>query len=368
MKEAERRPPVKPVKVALLLSEGAASRGGIGRIMANLDEELGERHPDIRARRHATRLTGRPVLNHLSTPFALARFAISCAAGQVDIAHINIAPRGSTWRKMLFARTARRFGAKLVLHLHGSAYDEWFHGLTPARRRGVAAFFQGADAVVAMGDYWARFLIDELGMPAAKVHLIANGVADRPVSPGSAEGAPPVLAVLGIVGERKGTDVLLAALASEAMRDRPWRAIIGGNGEVEKARRSAAELGLADRVEFTGWVGPAEVDAILRQADIYILPSRQENQPMSILEAMACALPVLSTRIGAIPEQVIEGETGLLVPAGDAPALAGALEKLLADPALCRSMGTAGQARQRRLFSIRTGADRFAALYRGLVG
>jgi len=359
-------PGEKPVGVALLLSEGAASRGGIGRIMANLDEELTRRHPDIRACRHAARLTERPLLNHLSVPLALARFAALCAAGKVDVAHVNIAPRGSTWRKMLFARVARCFGARLVLHLHGSGYDEWFGGLGPARQGAVAAFFRGADAVVAMGEHWAGFLVEAMGVPPGKVHRIANGVADRPPSPGSPEGTPPVLVVLGIVGERKGTDVLLEALSSERIRTRPWRAIIGGNGEVDKARRRAQELGLAGRVDFVGWVGPAEVDAILRKGDIYILPSRQENQPMSILEAMACAMPVLSTRIGAIPEQVIEGETGLLVPPGDAEALAGALETLLADPERRRRMGHAGRERQQRLFSIRAGADSFAALYRAL--
>lgn len=359
---------MKPLDIAILLSGGAASRGGIGRIMGNLENALDNRHGDIRAVLYSSRLTERLLLNHMTTPIALLRFAAICRAGKVDVAHINVAPRGSTWRKRLFAGIARRQGIPLVLHLHGSGYDAWFEGLSPGARARVSAFFCEADAVVVTGDYWRRFMIGTIKVAPERLHVVANGVGDRPPAPGSANKDIPTLVFMGIVGERKGVDVLLDALASDALRQRRWRMVIGGNGAVDKARQRARELGLSERIEFTGWIGPDQVDALLRGGSIYVLPSRQENQPMSILEAMAYALPVISTRIGAIPEQVVEGETGLLVAPGDAEALAGALTALLDDPDRRMKMGKAGQERQRRLFSIDSGADRFAKLYRSLTG
>ncbi|WP_336973138.1 glycosyltransferase family 4 protein [Sphingobium aromaticiconvertens] len=336
--------------------------------MLNLERTLSEQHSLIRPSLEPTRLTERRLFNHASIPIALVRFAALVRSQAVDIVHINIAPRGSTWRKMLFGQCARLLGVRQLLHLHGSGYDEWYAGLAGFRQRMVRAFFRSADAVVTMGTYWQRFAIETLEVPAERVHLISNGVADRPLADGAGVGEPPNLIFMGIVGKRKGVDVLLEALAEPALRALPWRAIIGGNGEVDAARRRADELGLTDRVEFTGWIGAEEVHSILCRGDVYVLPSRQENQPMSILEAMACGLPVVSTLIGAIPEQVIDGETGFLVPPGEAGALADALQRLLGDAELRKRLGRQGQMRQRALYSIEGGTAHFASLYRAIAG
>ena len=99
-----------------------------------------------------------------------------------------------------------------------------------------------------------------------------------------------------------------------------------------------------------------------------MLASRAENQPLAILEAMARSLPVVATNVGAIPEQVIDGETGLLVEPGDAVALAAALATLLRSPELRARYGEAGLKRFAALYSISSCAERFAALYRSLRG
>lgn len=351
-------------RVAIVVPDGIGGHGGIARTIDYLTRALKQRAPDIDVSVLSTRYTENELLKHLTTPLALAAFALRVVSQKIDIAHFNIAPRGSTWRKMVFARVADALGARVVLHLHGSAYDVYYASLSPRRRAMVRAFFGRAARVVVLSRFWKDFALTELGVPEARIVEIPNGVphpglAAKP----HAQAEAPLIVFLGLVGRRKGTDVLLEALARLQQRGVAFRATIGGDGDVDQARDHAGRLGLTSSVAFAGWIGEAEVDGLLRQADIYVLPSRGENQPVSILEAMARGLPVVSTRIGAIPDQVVDGETGELVPPGEVEPLAEALERLLGDRDLRERMGRAGFARFEALFSIEASADRFAALY-----
>lgn len=356
-----------PVTVAMVLSDGLGSRGGIGRVMTYLARQVAQDHPDIHIVACRSRLSDRALLKHLTMPLALALFVMRGVTRRIDVAHINIARHGSTWRKMLFVRAAQRMGCKVILHLHGSGYDAYFSTLSPALQGRIRALFNSVDAVVALSPYWQRVIVDQLHVPAERVHVIANGVPVPDIVPSvRAVQAPPVILFMGELGPRKGTDILLAALANVDAQGLRFRAVMGGNGAVEEARQQAQVLGIADHVSFLGWVGEAEVNRHLEAATIFVLPSRAENQPLSILEAMAHGLPVVSTRVGAIPEQILDTKTGLIVEPGDAAQLATALTRLLSDPEDARVMGQAGRARFIEEFALSSCADRFVRLYRSL--
>jgi glycosyltransferase involved in cell wall biosynthesis len=355
------------VRVGVILSDGMTARGGIGRVVTYLVRQLQAHVPDVAPRVFRARYSTRAGLKHLTMPAALARFA--AAAPGLHVIHINIAPRGSTWRKMAFARVARALGKPVLLHLHGSGYDDYYASRTPAQQAAIRRFFGGAEAVVVLSPYWHRFMTGTLGAPAERVHIIANGVpaADPPVAPRVVAATPTIL-FLGEVGERKGIDVFLRTLARLAGEGLPWRAVVGGNGAVEAAQAEAARLGIGDRIAFLGWVGEAEVDAQLRAADLYVLPSRAENQPVAILEAMARAVPVVASRVGGIPEQLADGAAGLLVEPGDPYMLADAIARLLADPELRARLGETGRERFAAHYALSACAERFAGLYRALDG
>lgn len=358
----------KPVTVAILLSEGRHSRGGIGRVIGYLVRGLHQAAPDIRVRQLAARPTVAPLLKHLSVPLWMGLFAFALVRDRVDIVHVNVAPRGSTWRKMAYAALARRMGKRVLLHLHGSAYDEYFQSLGDKRQDMVRRFFGSADAVVTLSERWTCFMIDDLHVAPERVVEIANGVPAAPDLHSPAPGGVTRIAFFGAVGHRKGTDVLLQALAALADRGVAFEAVIGGDGDVDSMRDLARRLSLDDRVRFLGWVDEATVDRELRRSDIFVLPSRAENQPVSILEAMAHALPVVATRVGAIPRQVDDGVTGLLVDAGQAAGLTDALARLAEDAELRRTMGQAGLAQFRARFSVEACAARFGQLYREMAG
>jgi len=229
----------------------------------------------------------------------------------------------------------------------------------------VVAILKRAARVVVIGTFWRDFAVRTLGLDPAHVALIHNGAPQAPWRERAASAAPRLL-MLGELGPRKGTPELLAALAAPELKSRAWSAVLAGNGPVEKYRAEAAALGLGGRAALPGWQSAEQVRALLEAADVFVLPSRQEGLPIAILEAMAVGAAVISTPVGAIPDAIVAGETGLLVPPGDGAALAQAIARLVDDPALRARLAAGARRRFEAMFTIDRTADAVAALYREL--
>ena len=155
------------------------------------------------------------------------------------------------------------------------------------------------------------------------------------------------LLFVGRLRIRKGVEVLLAALPRLARRFPTVRLLVAGDGEHrEELEARTAALGLGDsRVVFLGRAGGPRVRALLAGARALVVPSTYEGMPLVVLEAMAAGVPVVASRVSGIPEVVVDGETGWLVPPEDPAALAAALTAVLADPAAARRRGAAGKIR-----------------------
>ena len=200
------------------------------------------------------------------------------------------------------------------------------------------ALLHRLDAHVAVGEASCRRIEDFYGLGRGSVVSIPNCVPDvaLPPRPARAAGAPLVVGSLGRLDAVKGYDVLLRALAE--LPD--VRAVVIGEGAARpELERLARELGVADRVELPGWADrPAE---LLPGFDVFCLPSRSEGFPLSIVEAMLAALPVVATRVGSVAELVVDGETGIVVERDDVDGLVAALDRL-------RDGNAAGEARRGR--------------------
>jgi glycosyltransferase involved in cell wall biosynthesis len=187
--------------------------------------------------------------------------------------------------------------------------------------------------------------LEEAGVPAAKVFALPNTVDTETFSPAAPEthaalrlklGLPahvPIVVYIGRLVEIKGLDVLLQAWAS--MPVEAHLVIVGDGPHAEALRQQAAPYG--DRIIFTG-IQHNTAD-YLRASDIWTLPSYGEGLSVSLLEAMACALPVVTTPVGEIPYVIQHEQNGLLVPPGDAHALAAALRFVIEHPAEAQAMG-----------------------------
>jgi len=176
-------------------------------------------------------------------------------------------------------------------------------------------------------------------------------VAARPPRDGTNAGDPVVILSVGRAVPKKGYETLLASLAL-LPKSLAWRfEHIGGGPELPALKEQAARLDLAARIAWRGSQAQAAVLEAYRRADFFVLASRvaddgdRDGLPNVLMEAQSQGLPVVATRVSAIPEFVGEGENGLLVESGDAKSLAAALERLIRAPALRAGLGANGQAR-----------------------
>ncbi len=186
---------------------------------------------------------------------------------------------------------------------------------------------------------------------------------------GSDGSDPTVIVTIGRAVEKKGHDVLIEALR-RLPRSLRWRLIHIGDGELLPALKRQAEAGgIAEQITWLGARPQADVLAALRQADLFVLACKvaadgdRDGLPNVLMEAQSQALACVSARLSAIPELIEHGRTGLLVAPGDPAALAAAVARLIAEPALRQRLGRAGLHRVREAFAMEPGIDRLAGWF-----
>lgn len=212
--------------------------------------------------------------------------------------------------------------------------------------------------------------------PAGKpVTVVPYGVDLREFRPRPSAGGGPALGgrgarsevVIGAVArlsKEKGLHYLLEAFAVVASRRAEARLVLAGEGpERRRLERLAARMGLGERVQFLGQVPHEQVPQVLQGLDIFAMPSTYEGFGVAALEAEAMEVPVVASRIHGIPDVVVDGETGLLVPPRDRQALAAALERLASDADLRRRLGRAGRAFVAEHYSWEENTAQMEALY-----
>jgi glycosyltransferase involved in cell wall biosynthesis len=291
------------------------------------------------------------------------------AARRSDVVHVQTAlmPTPPLVRALALCAAARLGRASVLCHAHtgliNSGPGESFRPTT--LQRFLLRRLRFVDAILTVSDAGARGLSPYL----SNVETVDNAVDVAGFEPAQVEASPATVLFVGTLAARKGLfDLLNALMALRAKGVAGWRAEIVGSGN-EAGDREAGEVqsafrraGLEDA--FLGPRWGAELRACLGRASIYCLPSHLEGQPIGILEAMASGLPVVSTRIGGIPDQVRDGLDGILVGPGDAVALGNALEALIASPELRGRMGESARARARERFDVARFRERMSAVYR----
>ncbi len=283
-----------------------------------------------------------PALRLRSDPLALPQLLRSLRA---DVVHTHL-----VHADVYGAVAGRLRGAKVVSTKHND--DPFRAGPFRHVERGVARL---SARVVTITDALRRFTVEQVGIPAAKVETIHYGLDGLPDAWGE---NPPddvagrILLSTSRLAPQKGIDVAIRALAH--IEDASL-VVLGEGPERGRLESLARELGVDDRVVLPGRV--PDVAAWLRRATVYVQPSRWEGFGLGVLEAMHAGLPVVASRVSSLPELVVDGETGLLVPPDDPVALAAAVA------AVRPEQGAAGRERARAEFSVARMADRTAELY-----
>jgi len=306
---------------------------------ARLAAGLARRHPAVAARsldvvRHGRAAASLRLL-YAAEPFVGERY---------DVVYCHFGPMG------LQAVRLRQTGAlrgRVVTVFHG------FDVSNTIKLRGpdyYADLFEHGDLLLPVSEYWRRRLI-ELGADPDRILVHRMGI-DLPdaIDLTHHDMAETVqLASVARLVEKKGIEYALEALA-RLPHTPAWRYTIVGDGEERNAlERLATDLGIADRVRFTGWQQPDEVDALLRRSHVFVAPSvtarngDQEGIPVAIMEAMGRGLPVISTIHTGIPELVEDGRSGYLVAERAAKALSDAIARLIGDVHLRKTLGARGR-------------------------
>ena len=331
--------------------------------------------PALRGRGHDVRM----VMLHEDEPGA-ADFAERLEEREIPVERIRLARAADPRAFSRIIRILRRDRPDVV-HTHLVHAD--FLGLPAGRlarapvlvstKHGFNAFRDGrgfaaadravaglADVHIAISAGLAHYLAETEGFDAAGFEIVHYGI--EACAPPSPPAGSPRLAVVGRLIPIKGHEVLFRALASLA-EDMPDVTLdVVGDGPLEtELRASAARLGLGDVVTFRGRVSP--VSSVLERAEVVVVPSFGEGFGMVALEAMERGRAVVASAVGGLPEIVEDGRTGVLVPAGDADALAAALRELARDPGRTAAMGAAGRERALREFSQERCTARIEELY-----
>jgi glycosyltransferase involved in cell wall biosynthesis len=291
-----------------------------------------------------------PAVRLRSDPLVLPRLVGSLRA---DVVHTHL-----VHADVFGGIAAKLRGTPLVSTKHN---DDPFRA--GAFRYVERALARASDRIVTITESLRRFTVEQVGVPAAKVETIHYGLDDLPEpwgdnAPDDVPREARVLLSTSRLVPQKGIDQTIRALPQ--LPDDVVLVVLGEGPERPALERLAGGLGVSERLFLPGRV--PDVAAWLRRATVYVHPARWEGFGLGVLEAMHAGLPVVATSVSSLPELVVDGTTGVLVPSDDADALARGIAAALERPEL----GAAGRERARTEFSVERMASRTAALYERL--
>ena len=372
--------------MSVLLAESGRAMGGTERVVWELATRLPRERYDVTV--------------WLPEVPGMDEFAAALAARDVRVERVPEVDSRWDWKGMFRTWRGLRRLSPSLLHLHHvwPASDRYLVSLAEAagvphlvltehivgqphsagQRLLKRRELKRADAVTAVCGSVVDSLVRDYGVPRERVRVVPNG-ADLPDEAAEHPASRRVRATLGAsamkplwvcaarLEEQKGHDVLLEALAGVRRRGLDFVVAFAGDGSRRATlERRAAELSLADHVRFLGMV--EEIGPLLAAADAVLMPSRWEGLPLTLLEALARARPVVASAVGGIPEVVEDRVSGRLVPPGDVGALEEALEWLHRRSDLATALGREGAARVRERYTWDRTVASFEEVYDEVLG
>ncbi|MHC5111626.1 MAG: glycosyltransferase family 4 protein [Planctomycetota bacterium] len=292
----------------------------------------------------------------------------------IQLAHIHTCSGMSFYRSAFDMMVARRLGCRTVLHVHGARFDRFLDRLGPVAARFVRGCLERTDCVIALSRHWKRIIL--AFAPAARVQVVENAaprVETRGKTSSGTEGSTGIhFVLLARMDTWKGIDDLLEASVALDRGGLNFNITLAGPGgtagDATTLGAKITERRLSHRVRYAGPIHGAEKWALLRSADVYVQPSHHEGMPIAVLEAIAMRLPVVGTRVGAMPEIIDDGTTGILVPPHHPEKLAEAMIRMAKDEAFRQRASQRAASLAASRFSLRRFHHDLLLIYRSLLG
>lgn len=296
---------------------------------------------------------------------AVLKYFFLCILKKPDIIHVHMASKGSFYRKAILILISDLFNVKIVIHLHGACFREFYSSLGKFMRRYCRSIFNRADKVIVLTESWIGFA-EVLVKDRSKIEVVSNFVKISEKVEKVNDDNPIKILFLGRLGKRKGTYLVIKAADILNQKGYDFKIILAGDGEIEKCKNKIQLKGLEDKFEVTGWIDNVKKEEYLKNSDILVLPSYFESFGMSLIEGMSYCIPVIAANAGAMPEVVTDNKEGLIIEPGDYEDLAEALIFLIEHPEKRIRMGNNGYERVKREFSDKSAFERFNKIYEEL--
>lgn len=297
--------------------------------------------------------------------WSFLKFWILGKSKNYDIYHIHVASRGSTFRKMLYAALIKKQNKKLILHIHGGQYLEFYDGLSKRNKKKVLSFLKSANIVIALSEQWkANF---ESFFKLNNCIILENGIDLEKYYKARKE--PIALnkqfLFLGRVSVDKGIYELIKAVSIVKKEYLDICVYVGGEGDILGAEKYITECGAEKNIKLIGWLDEEKKIDVLSKVNTLILPSHYEALPMSILEAMACGKAIISTKVGAIPE-IVQEDNGILINVGEVDELVNAIKKCCEDLSWMKRVYNANQKKIYDLYNMKEKHEKLKQCYEKL--
>lgn len=276
-----------------------------------------------------------------------------------DIIHFHTVPGISLIVQMPIYLWALLWRKKIIVHIHvGNQLEEH------ANSKIFDFVLSHASTVVVLSDVW-KVKMTQL-FPALKSVDILYNPAPRAESIPYASRKGKYIIFIAYLTKNKGYDTLIEAYASLCSKHSDWDLIIAGSGETEEAKQLSEKLGISNRVVFTGWIDGSEKAKLLANASCFCMASYMEGFPMSVLEAWAYGIPVVTTPVGGLPDVLEDGVNALAFTPGHSAELAGQLEKIMQDDLLAEKLIENGKRTIASHFDLEIVARSWAEIYESL--
>lgn len=354
-------------KICFILGPSGTNGGGMGRVKDYILQSGGDRGDRVTFAAIDTRGQAGVARSVLLTLCAVVRIWAYALQRRVALVHVNVGDHGSLIRKGIAIVLLRLTAIPVVLHFHGGELLQEYQNAGPALRLLIGVPFRMATCCVVLGRTWHTWLTQGVGIAPERVEILYNGVPiDQKVRDRATDfnGSKRQLLFLGALIERKGLPELLPALAHLPDDVPDWRLTLAGNGDWTYWQNIGQQLGIAERLEFVGWVDQVRARELLARADLLVLPSRDEALPLVILEALGVGTPVLCTPVGAIPEVLRDGDTAVFVQPRDSEDLSRKLDVLIRNAQFRASLSRNGMALFNRLFTLQAFLSQLFDIYR----
>ena len=280
-----------------------------------------------------------------------AYFEFGRVAKNYDIIHIHQASNFSADRKCKYIRKAKKLGKKIVLHMHGQTFMDYYNKQTDSKKKYIVDTINMQDAVIALSETWKKNL-ESIGIK--NVSIVYNGLSDdeirklqKTVDQDDREFGQNLhnelghgFLYLGRLGQRKGAYDLIQAVNELQESGHFIHGVMAGDGsDRQQVINKLQDMSL---IEFPGWVQGDNKINLIRQCRYLILPQYNEGVPVQVIEAMAAGKPVITTNVGGIPDIVSE-ENGIVINPGDIQALKTAILALENNDDMCKQMSKANR-------------------------